>query len=607
MAFASIFGIIKGILLKDPNDQTKEFAIEVSPSATTGTRTTLLATQTADRTITLPDGDAVLLTADSTATLTNKTIDGTDNTLLNIPATAFNPVPGDANNFLVRNGSGAVVSNTKAVPTGAVVGISDTQTLTNKTIDADANTISNIENADIKAAAAIAVNKLAALTVSRAVVTDSSGFLAPSAVTSSELGFVSGVTSAIQTQLNAKTSISGSLTDNHVVRADGTANIQDSSVIIDDSANITGVASITLNSGGTVVGTTATQTLTNKTFGDAITGTQIATPSNPSSGFNKLYFKSDNSLYSLTSAGVETVLGGGGGSTPPTMTVFDEAGTPTGYGFYSNGMNATIGAVYSNNGNNFTVLRTSTLSDPAGVLYCSGTGTLSGTLMTKVSGTGDASFNYTRAITLATYTTPVGCVALKVTMSGAGGGGGGASSTASQSTSGGGGAGGAGGIKWFYTPAATYYYGMGVGGNAGAASGGNGGGGGHTSFDINWYVTLGGNGGIGASGSATATPGAAGGAKLNAIEADWGKQGVDGGRGVVLGGTNGAVSGFGGSSIFGSTIPGVADSAGIGASAGSGSIGNYGSGGSGGAVTNGSGNKAGGRGGDGMMIIEEYY
>lgn len=37
---------------------------------------------------------------------------------------------------------------------------------------------------------------------------------------------------------------------------------------------------------------------------------QIATPSNPSSGRNKLYFKSDDVLYKLTSAGSESAVGG---------------------------------------------------------------------------------------------------------------------------------------------------------------------------------------------------------------------------------------------------------------------------------------------------------
>lgn len=62
----------------------------------------------------------------------------------------------------------------------------------------------SIVNADINASAAIAYSKLAALTASRALVSDGSGFVSASAVTSTELGYVSGVTSAIQTQLDGK-------------------------------------------------------------------------------------------------------------------------------------------------------------------------------------------------------------------------------------------------------------------------------------------------------------------------------------------------------------------------------------------------------------------
>jgi hypothetical protein len=78
------------------------------------------------------------------------------------------------------------------------------QTLTNKVIDADNNTITNIDNAEIKASAAIALDKLAATTASRALVSDASGFVTAATTTATEIGHLNGVTSAIQTQLDGK-------------------------------------------------------------------------------------------------------------------------------------------------------------------------------------------------------------------------------------------------------------------------------------------------------------------------------------------------------------------------------------------------------------------
>lgn len=90
------------------------------------------------------------------------------------------------------------------------ISASSTNTFTNKTIDADGtgNSITNIENADIKAAAGIALNKLAATTASRALVSDGSGFVSVAATTATEIGYVSGATSNIQTQLDAKATVS---------------------------------------------------------------------------------------------------------------------------------------------------------------------------------------------------------------------------------------------------------------------------------------------------------------------------------------------------------------------------------------------------------------
>ena len=91
--------------------------------------------------------------------------------------------------------------------TGTIVLKDTTDTLTNKSIDSDNNTITNIVNADIKAAAGIAFSKLADLTVSRLLVSDGSGDVSVSAVTSTEAGYLDGVTSAIQTQIDANTTL----------------------------------------------------------------------------------------------------------------------------------------------------------------------------------------------------------------------------------------------------------------------------------------------------------------------------------------------------------------------------------------------------------------
>ena len=93
---------------------------------------------------------------------------------------------------------------------------STTDTFTNKTFDANGtgNSISNIENADISASAAIAFSKMENLTASKALQSDGNGDVSASGVTNTELGYVSGVTSAIQTQLNTlSTSISSNDTD----------------------------------------------------------------------------------------------------------------------------------------------------------------------------------------------------------------------------------------------------------------------------------------------------------------------------------------------------------------------------------------------------------
>jgi len=81
----------------------------------------------------IPNSSA-LVTTDASQTLTGKTIDGDDNTVQDLPDTALKTNLTNASKFFTRNASGVPESATKAVPTGVVVGDSDSQTLSNKTL-----------------------------------------------------------------------------------------------------------------------------------------------------------------------------------------------------------------------------------------------------------------------------------------------------------------------------------------------------------------------------------------------------------------------------------------------------------------------------------------
>jgi hypothetical protein len=110
-----------------------------------------------------------------------------------------------------------------------------------------------IVNADVNASAAIAYSKLAALTTGRALVSDGSGFVSVATTTATEIGYVNGVTSAIQTQLDGKQPLDSDLTSwAGVTRASGF----DTFVATPSSANL--ISLITDETGtGTLVFNTA--------------------------------------------------------------------------------------------------------------------------------------------------------------------------------------------------------------------------------------------------------------------------------------------------------------------------------------------------------------
>ena len=121
-------------------------------------------------------------------------------------------------------------------------------------------------------------SSLTTLTANRVVVTDGSGNDTASSITTTELDYLSGASSNIQTQItNNDTDIS--TLDNAAAK---TA----------DNETITGTWD----------------------FDNPVTHAHNTTPANPASGHNKLYFKSDEKLYKLDSAGNELEVGSGTGS-----------------------------------------------------------------------------------------------------------------------------------------------------------------------------------------------------------------------------------------------------------------------------------------------------
>ncbi len=105
-----------------------------------------------------------------------------------------------------------------------------------------------IVNADVSASAALALSKLAATTASRAIVSDGSGVITPATTTSTEIGYVNGVTSAIQTQLNAK--LTSTLADGSVFIGNGSNVATANAVTGDVTISNTGVTAI---AGGAIV------------------------------------------------------------------------------------------------------------------------------------------------------------------------------------------------------------------------------------------------------------------------------------------------------------------------------------------------------------------
>ena len=156
--------------------------------------------------LTLPIATGTLIGTGDSGTVSNTMLANRTVTIADDSSTAVSVPLGGG--FTILGGSGITTalngSEMTIATDGAVVTETSTDTLTNKSIDSDNNTITNLVNADIKSSAAIAFSKMENLTTARALVSDGSGDVSVSDVTSTEIGHLDGVSSNLQTQLDAK-------------------------------------------------------------------------------------------------------------------------------------------------------------------------------------------------------------------------------------------------------------------------------------------------------------------------------------------------------------------------------------------------------------------
>ena len=139
----------------------------------------------------------------------------------------------------------------------------------------------SIVNADINSSAAINFSKMENLTTARALVSDGNGDVSVSAVTSTEVGYLDGVSSSIQTQLDAKGASNANLVAiGDLAKTDGNLIVGNGSTWVAENG-ATARASLGL-------GTIATQAANSVSIsGGSITG--LGTPSSSSDAATKVY------------------------------------------------------------------------------------------------------------------------------------------------------------------------------------------------------------------------------------------------------------------------------------------------------------------------------
>lgn len=166
MAF-SFFGILKGLIVENEVDRTKQVILQSSSASITNTSTTITTAQTANRIITLPDASDTLTSNNSTQTLSHKTLDNTTiETIKDSNLTIQNS--SDITKQAQLNLSGLTTSTTRTytLPDAntTIVGTTVSQTLSNKTLDN--TTIETIKDSNLTLENSSDITKQAKLNLS---------------------------------------------------------------------------------------------------------------------------------------------------------------------------------------------------------------------------------------------------------------------------------------------------------------------------------------------------------------------------------------------------------------------------------------------------------
>lgn len=451
------------------------------------------------------------------------------------------------------------------------------------------NSATTLNNNRVMQSSGGAIVEAAAITANRALISDANGIPTQSATTATELGYVSGVTSAIQTQINAiSASSSAPLSANNYELAMSVAGNALTIALKDSSGNDPSAGSPVQISFRSTTASDGSYSAVTATAATSIVVSSGSTLGHTSNKLEPIYVYAINNagtivlgvsskLFTQMYVASTTAEGGSGGADSATVMYSTAAQT--------NKAIRLIGVLLSNQATAGTWASVPTVASLQRNPFYS----LGSVQTFAASGT---------------WTRPDGCLAVKVTVQAGGGGGGGAdggAGTAGNCSAGAGGGGGGAAIKFITIGlGSTETVTVGTGGLAGTASGGGDGGAGNSSsFGSHCSAT----GGSGGGGRATITSSisslSSGGVAGVGSGGDLNLRGASGSNGLGFGGTG--ISGNGGAAAMGggNGIQAAGNSAGV--------AGVNGGGGSGGATAASATDRAGGAGGDGYVIVEEYY